>query len=177
MPINRYIIIIFFFFLLAGYFLQDFKKNEIIDDLLQLKFINKEEKLNNTFIKVKIDGCVSSPGCYSLAYGKCLKDLISSAHGLLRPYAERSLPYYSLLKDGEEYFIPYRKIQDGDRININKASEGLLAMLPGIGEVLAGRILDYRKENRGFRNKEEMKNISGIGNKKFELIKNFIIIE
>lgn len=47
--------------------------------------------------------------------------------------------------------------------------------LPGIGEVLAGRIIDYREENP-FKTIEDIKNVSGIGDKKFESLRDMIIV-
>jgi len=47
--------------------------------------------------------------------------------------------------------------------------------LPGIGEVLANRIVEYRTEKGGFKSVEDLKNVSGIGDKKFDEIKDKII--
>ena len=62
------------------------------------------------------------------------------------------------------------------KININTATLEQLQLLPGIGESLAQRILDYRAEHGDFKSTEELMNVSGIGEKKFDSIKNFIII-
>ena len=60
------------------------------------------------------------------------------------------------------------------KIDINTASLQQLQLLPGIGEVLAQRILDYRAERGSFSTIDELKNVSGIGEKKFEEIKPYI---
>ena len=59
-------------------------------------------------------------------------------------------------------------------ISINNGTLDDLLTLPGIGEAKAQAIIKYRQDNNGFKNIEELKNISGIGDKVFEKIKDFI---
>ena len=61
-------------------------------------------------------------------------------------------------------------------ININAATAIELERLPGIGPVLATRIVEHRESAGGFRDIEELKNVKGIAAKKFEKIKDLIII-
>ena len=63
------------------------------------------------------------------------------------------------------------------KININTASKDQLMLLSGIGETYAQRIIDYRTENGNFKEIEEIMNVSGIGEKKFEKIKDRIKVE
>ncbi len=63
------------------------------------------------------------------------------------------------------------------RVNINTALAKDLSGLPGIGTVMAERIIEYRENNGSFRSIEEIKKVKGIGEKKFELIKNQIFTE
>lgn len=63
-----------------------------------------------------------------------------------------------------------------DPVNINTATNEELCELPGIGEVLAGRIVAYRTEHGEFKRIDEIMNVSGIGTGKFEKIKNSIMI-
>ena len=60
------------------------------------------------------------------------------------------------------------------KISINNADAGKLDELPGIGPAIAQRIIDYRKANNGFKNVEEIKLVSGIGDKLYEKIKDKI---
>ena len=62
-------------------------------------------------------------------------------------------------------------------ISINSASAEELVLLPGIGNVIAKRILEYRIRNNGFKTKDEILRVKGIGKIKFEKIKDKICIE
>lgn len=64
-----------------------------------------------------------------------------------------------------------------DKININTASSEELRRLPGIGEVIAERIIAYREESGDFLNIREITEVSGIGEKMFENIKEFICVD
>jgi len=64
---------------------------------------------------------------------------------------------------------------EGSKININTCTKEQLMSLPGIGEVLADRIIQYR-EKTPFKKVEDLMNVSGIGEKKFESIKDLIIV-
>ena len=66
-------------------------------------------------------------------------------------------------------------VSDG-RININLASQSELTDLPGIGAVLASRIIDYRQQHGGFSRIEDIRNVSGIGEKRYEAIQNKITV-
>ena len=67
-------------------------------------------------------------------------------------------------------------LQDQALININIASESELCTLPGIGEVLAGRIIQYRTERGQFKSTDEIMEVSGIGVSKYEKIKDCITV-
>jgi len=62
------------------------------------------------------------------------------------------------------------------RININLASQSELTDLPGIGSVLASRIVDYRRQHGDFQRIEDIRNVSGIGEKRFEAIQDKITV-
>lgn len=61
-------------------------------------------------------------------------------------------------------------------ININTATAEELTALPGIGQSLAQRITDYRRKHNGFSSIEELLNVSGIGEKRFDAIRDYITI-
>ena len=60
-------------------------------------------------------------------------------------------------------------------LDLNRVSMEDLCLLPGIGESLAREIVAHREKRRGFRSVEELKNIKGIGDKKYQSLKNFLI--
>lgn len=74
-----------------------------------------------------------------------------------------------------------RKVKNGKKagkVNINKApAQQMSEQLDGIGESLAARIVDYRNKHGPFRSVEEIKNVSGIGEKKYKAISNSITVK
>ncbi|MCL2661860.1 MAG: helix-hairpin-helix domain-containing protein [Oscillospiraceae bacterium] len=67
--------------------------------------------------------------------------------------------------------------RSGDgKININLASQSELTDLPGIGSVLASRIIDYRRQHGDFLRIEDLRNVSGIGEKRYEAIMDKITV-
>ena len=142
---------------------------------------NNEEK--EAFIYVDIDGAVNNPGVYELYEGSRVIDALNKAGGLKETAATQNLNKARKLTDGEKIYI-YEEgeaefidhnIIGSTLININTASADSLMTLPGIGEVYAKRIIDYRSGKK-FTSIEEIKNIAGIGNKTFDKIKELITI-
>ena len=64
----------------------------------------------------------------------------------------------------------------GGRLNINAASVEELTALPGIGETLAQRIVDYREQHGDFTTVDGLRNVSGIGEKRLEAIREYITV-
>lgn len=139
----------------------------------------EENKRSNIFID--IDGAVNKPGVYELRDGDRVIDAINMAGGLSYNAYTKNINKARLLVDGEKIYILNveeieKSLKESNLVNINTASINDLMSLPGIGEVYAKRIIDYRND-KTFASVEEIKNIEGIGDKTFEKIKNLITID
>ncbi len=113
-----------------------------------------------------IGGAVANPGIYPLREDDTIEALLLDAG--VEPDADLSHIELYIPREGEE--------QSPQKIDINRAEPWLLEALPGIGEVLAQRIADYRSENGPFRRIEDLLKVSGIGPATFEKIKNYITV-
>ena len=80
-------------------------------------------------------------------------------------------------EDAVSYVEPESGENEAGLININKADTETLSMLTGIGQSIAERIVDFRENNGGFGTIEEIMNVPGISEKKFEMIKDDISVE
>ncbi len=136
-------------------------------------------------IMVYVAGAVARPGVYTLNQGARVADALNVAGGV-SPDAELSgLNLAAKLRDGEKVAIPRvgespQTPGDASRserhVNLNTASAAELDQVPGIGPVLAERILDYRESHGAFGAIEELKQVEGIGPKKFEDLKDKVEI-
>lgn len=158
----------------------------------------QEQEEEATVIMVHISGQVYKPGIVEIDLGKRLTDAIKLAGGLKK---EADLDRINLAKkliDEEKIYIPKvgeelnsdiidldsninvanntNATNSNGKININKCSQADLESLPGIGGVLALRIIDYRNSNP-FTTIEDLKQVSGIGDKKYEAVKDLIIVK
>ncbi len=117
-------------------------------------------------IWVQIEGQVRQPGVYRVQPGTRLFMLLEHAGGILGEAVTADLNLTEELRDGQRIAIPgapmSRESGDG-RIDINSSSAERLQELPGIGPVLAERIIEYRQRHGGFHSVEELIEVSGIG--------------
>jgi len=116
--------------------------------------------------EIYIGGAVANPGIYPLKEGDTLQTLISDAG--IEPDADLSHIELYIPREGEA--------QSPQKIDINRAEPWLLETLPGIGEVLAQRIVDYRSANSPFKRIEDLLKVSGIGQATLEQIKDYITV-
>ena len=113
-----------------------------------------------------------------------LVDAINAVGGLTDLADTEAVNLAEPLTDGQHIHIPTKEIfllpqstastSSGDLVNINTADEEQLAAIKGIGSSLAQRIIDYREQNGAFKTVDEIKNVRGIGQKKFDALKDKI---
>ena len=148
-------------------------------------------------IRVHVSGAVMSPGVYEMSEGDRVMDAIASAGGV-QPNADlvsinlalrvRDEAQYHVPRLGEPSLIPnpaplQRASIPNDRpspaggraspslVDLNTATAQELELLPGIGPVMAGRIIAYREANGPFTSIDEAENVPGIGPKTLESIR------
>lgn len=132
-------------------------------------------------VAVHVKGAVNAPGYYELEYGKRVKDAIGAAGGELTSANLFELNIARKLVDGEEIIVPFadrnEEYDENQPVNINTADLYLLCKLEGISESLAIEIIDYRTENGPFSKIEDLKEVNGIGDMRFNTIKNNITVK
>ncbi len=151
--------------------------------------------LNSAFIMVDIKGAVNRPGVYQLKEGSRVNELIQLAGGFLDNADTTKVNLAQKLRDeaiiyvptiGENNLIATRNANVTTTVNTNLSTEGRISLnygtladfmtLDGIGEAKAQAIIKYREENNGFKSLEELKNVTGIGEKTFEKLKDKIVL-
>jgi competence protein ComEA len=116
---------------------------------------------------VYIGGEVNNSGSYPLYAGDSVDDLVQAAGGVT---GDADLTRVELIIGGEGQAVSLQKV------NINTADVWLLSALPGIGEVRAQAIVDYRRQNGPFRDIRELLKVEGIGETTFESIRELITV-
>ena len=157
-------------------------------------------------IIVHVSGAVQNEGVIELEENSRIADAIEKAGGFREDAYTKDVNLAYKLEDGMKIYIPtmeekenektnvivesnietennnssYSNASDGkntnSKVNINTASKEELDTLPGIGPSTAEKIINYRKENGKFKSIEGIKDVSGIGDSKYENIKDMIEI-
>ena len=170
-----------------------------LDDQNQAKVIsnydNKEKSEKSTIKKVHISGEINKPGVYEINDDYRLEDLVNDAGGLTDNADINKINLALKLEDQMRIIIPNINDKDNDnnennitkqlitpvdekdnkKVNINTADQNELMTLPNIGEKRADAIIEYRQKNK-FNKIEDIKNVSGIGDKYFEAMKDMIVV-
>jgi competence protein ComEA len=137
-------------------------------------------------VLVDVAGWVRRPGVYEFTEGARVIDAIDAAGGARSGALLEALNLAAPLTDGTQILVP-REGQEGAApvtggavagglVNVNSAIATELEELPGIGEVIAQRIIDYRTENGPFATVDELLEVSGIGDVILESIRELVTV-
>lgn len=128
---------------------------------------------SSTEVVVHVAGLVAKPGLVTLPAGSRVADAVAAAGGVTRQRASDTVNLARLVVDGEQIVVgasppanaggPAPASTGPPAIDLNIADAAALEGLPGVGPVLAGRILEWRSLNGPFRSVDELGEVSGIG--------------
>lgn len=176
-------------------------ENQLNTSLVE-NILEKDDK--NKEIIVHITGAVKKNGIVKLKDGARIYDAIEMAGGSTDDADLSKINLAYVLEDGQKVYIPKigeinqenaeeeyitfeygnnkNIIQDynkggNEKVNINTANQTELETLPGIGTATAEKIIDYRNKNGKFSSIEDIQNVKGIGNAKYENIKESICVK
>ena len=139
-------------------------------------------------IYVALAGAVRHPGVYSLKSGARVFDAVFAAGGLTAKADQTSVNLARVVTDGEQIVVAKIGVGSsgefgssvtssaGSLISLNQASETELEALPGVGPALAGRMIDWRTANGGFKSKQDLLNVTGIGDKLYAAISKLVTL-
>ena len=148
----------------------------------------------STVIYVDVKGEVHHPGVYQMKAENRMKDLIEAAGGFTPLADDQKLNLAQLLEDQMVIVVPKKgeevnselaqaptsqkkEVGKEGKVNINTATVEELKTLKGIGEKKAEAIIEYRKKNGSFKNKEELMKVRGIGKKLYESFQERVIVQ
>lgn len=176
----------------------DYEELETINQNTNIMEKDTEDtQTEEEIIIVHIAGQVKNPGIVKIKDGARIADIIEAGGGLTEQADITNVNLAYIVEDGQKISIPtkqenienteYITTENGDNvitdntvlqekggkvmININKATVEELQQLQGIGEATAQKIIEHRKQNGDFKQIEDIKNVPGIGEAKFEAIK------
>jgi len=151
-------------------------------------------------ILVHVLGAVLRPGLFELPVGARVVDAVSAAGGFTAAADPGGTNLARPLADGEQVYLPAlgETVPGGAggaggtggsaggtsgsvglpsvKINLNRATAAELDALPRIGPAMAQRIVDYRSANGPFATIEDLRNVTGIGDKTFEALKDLVTV-
>lgn len=145
-----------------------------------------EEKGAAEKLKVHVAGAVVRPGVYELSEGERVIDAIKQAGGSLPEAHLDTLNLAAKLVDSQKIFVPktgevastsVSPSGSDSKIPLNTATADQLDELPGIGEVLAKRIMEWREAHGRFNKLEELMEVEGIGAKKYNQLRDKIALD
>lgn len=198
------VVLIIIMCIVIGYYIISKTEKYDYSDIEKISnIIEEDQEVDDNIIENKIvihiTGEVEEEGVIELEKGARILDAIEEAGGTTEEADLSNVNLAYGLSDGQKVKIPNINEKDeeiivveekaGDniiiegnkskeeKININKAAQTEIETLPGIGPSTALKIITYRNEHGKFKNIEDIKNVSGIGDSKFENLKEYICVE
>ncbi len=137
-----------------------------------------------TAIYVHILGAVVRPGLYELRDGDRVVDAVAAAGGLADGADQAQVNLARFLSDGEQISVPLvgetppgaAAGTSNGKVNINTADATTLETLPRVGPAMAARIIAWREANGRFTSVDDLRSVSGIGDRTFDALKDLITI-
>lgn len=131
-------------------------------------------------ITVHVAGAVRSPGVVRVADGSRVGEAVAAAGGLLPEADPARINLAAPLVDGQQVLVPAQGVSteapaDG-RVRLNVAGTEELETLPGVGPVLAARIVAYRDEHGPFSAVEDLLEVPGIGEAKLAALREAVLV-
>jgi len=141
---------------------------------------------------VQVAGEVARPGVYRVPAGARVNEAVQRAGGLTRRADQAGVNLVAHVQDGQQVIVPRRGAagaavasagsggggagaggggSSGRPVSLSSATVAQLDGLDGIGPTLAQRIVDYRQAHGGFRSVDQLRDVSGIGDKRFEALR------
>lgn len=198
------VVLIIIMCIVIGYYIISKTEKYDYSDIEKISnIIEEDQEVDDNIIENKIvihiTGEVEEEGVIELEKGARISDAIEEAGGTTEEADLSNVNLAYSLSDGQKVKIPNINEKDEEiivveekageniiiegnkskeeKININKAAQTEIETLPGIGPSTALKIITYRNEHGKFKNIEDIKNVSGIGDSKFENIKEYICVE
>ena len=149
-------------------------RGEAVPQVREIESSLPRNESTATVIYIDVAGKVRSPGVYQLSEGSRVIDAIEMAGGVRRGVDTSHINLARKLVDGEQVLITSKKFQAispssgrksifTGKVSLNSGTKAQFDSLPGIGPVLAQRILDHRSKNGPFAQISDIQNVSGIG--------------
>lgn len=167
------------------------KRNINQEKINSEKDMDSEESEEEVTVDVK--GAVKNPGVYQLRAGARVHDALQKAGGLLPDAESKSINQAQKLTDEAVVYVakvgeegadvtqasqtPAGTGETSGLVNLNTATEAELQTVSGIGQKKAQDIIAYREANGKFKSVDELKNVSGIGAKTLEKLKDYVTVD
>lgn len=185
--------------IIAGFFMingQSSRQSNVAE-LAQETVTSSEAE--SEFLTVDVKGAVKNPGIYQLKKTSRINDAIQKAGGLTTDADSKSINLAQKLTDEAVVYVATMgenaasvssntgqsstsgtsevASQKGNKVNLNTADLSELQTISGIGQKRAQDILDYREANGKFNSVDDLKNVSGVGAKTLEKLKEYVTVD